>query len=186
MEEARRKAGLVYRGNDHDALAYSTRPVSRRRRWICPFISPFSVSASAQTTLKVGFLKTYGLLPLFEAQAKGLFQATRSRRRVHHAEQRAGRGCGNIERFARHRLLGLRAHRRGASAGGTTGSSLRQVSRARRIDYEICCFRAFRACRASGISLARRSPSTHRAAVANSAPSITRDPPVLRHPLSRS
>ncbi len=36
--------------------------------------SLLSVSASAQTTLKVGFLKTYGLLPLFEAQAKGYFK----------------------------------------------------------------------------------------------------------------
>lgn len=33
-----------------------------------------SASAHAQTTLKVGFLKTYGLLPMFQAQAKGYFK----------------------------------------------------------------------------------------------------------------
>ena len=30
--------------------------------------------AQAQTPLKVGFLKTYGLLPMFQAQAKGYFK----------------------------------------------------------------------------------------------------------------
>ena len=33
-----------------------------------------SASAQAQTTLKVGFLKTYGLLPMFQGQAKGYFK----------------------------------------------------------------------------------------------------------------
>lgn len=46
------------------------------RKWLLGFAAAFVLAgpASAQTTLKVGFLKTYGLLPLFEAQAKGYFK----------------------------------------------------------------------------------------------------------------